>query len=124
MRSDSPRFGCRRLGPWRAACGGLQGSCNIDINFPFLFLDGNRRASGMQINNVMGVTIGPGGYFLNFTQYGLQINAGHEVMMDRVWLGETNFDFNHEQARRRGPPTLRCRRMHCGSNKVGYAAHS
>ena len=33
----------------------------------------------MQINNVMGVTIGPGGYFLNFTQFGLQINAGHEV---------------------------------------------
>ena len=38
-----------------------------------------------------------GGYFLNFTQYGLQINAGHEVMMDRVWMGETNFDFDHEK---------------------------
>ena len=82
----------------------------------------------MQINNVMGVTIGPGGYFLNFTEFGLQINAGntnphddtslatawcsvriiaelglcrcvdsgHEVMMDRCWLGETNFDFDHE----------------------------
>lgn len=74
-----------------------QGSCNIDINFPELFLDGARVASGMQINNVMGVTIGPGGYFLNFTEYGLQINAGHEVMMDRCWLGETNFDFDHEQ---------------------------
>ena len=34
---------------------------------------------------------------MNFTQYGLQINDGHEVMMDRVWLGETNFDFDHEQ---------------------------
>ena len=31
----------------------------------------------MQINNVMGVTIGPGGYFLNFTEFGLQINAGN-----------------------------------------------
>ena len=51
----------------------------------------------MQINNVMGVTIGPGGYFLNFTEFGLQINAGHEVMMDRCWLGETNFDFDHKQ---------------------------
>ena len=85
----------------------------------------------MQINNVMGVTIGPGGYFLNFTEFGLQINAGninphddtslfwqqpgvlfgsllrlglcrcvdsgHEVMMDRCWLGETNFDFDHVQ---------------------------
>ena len=74
-----------------------QGSCNIDINFPSLFIDGAHVASGMQINHVMGVTIGPGGYFLNFTEYGLQINAGHEVMMDRCWLGETNFDFDHKQ---------------------------
>ena len=79
------------------ACKYPQGSCNLDINFPSLFLDGAKVASGMQINNVMGVTIGPGGYFLNFTQYGLQINAGHEVMMDRCWLGETNFDYDHEQ---------------------------
>lgn len=41
-------------------------------------------------------SVGPGGYFLNFTKYGLQINNGHEVMMDRCWLGETNFDFDHE----------------------------
>lgn len=36
-------------------------------------------------------------YFLNFTEFGLQINAGHEVMMDRCWLGETNFDYDHEK---------------------------
>jgi hypothetical protein len=78
------------------SCKVPQGSCNIDINFPELFLDGAHKASGMQINNVMGVTIGPGGYFLNFTEYGLQINKGHEVMMERVWMGETNFDFDHE----------------------------
>lgn len=81
----------------KGSCKFPQGSCNIDINFPELFLDGARVASGMQINNVMGVTIGPGGYFLNFTAYGLQINAGHEVMMDRVWMGETNFDYDHEK---------------------------
>ena len=79
------------------SCNVPQGSCNIDVNFPELFLDGAHVASGMQINNVMGVTIGPGGYFLNFTSYGLQINGGHEVMMDRCWLGETNFDFDHEK---------------------------
>jgi hypothetical protein len=79
----------------KGSCKVPQGSCNIDINFPELFLDGNHVASGLQINNVMGVTIGPGGYFLNFTAYGVQINAGHEVMMDRCWLGETNFDFDH-----------------------------
>jgi len=79
------------------SCHVPQGSCNIDINFPELFLDGSHVASGLQINNVMGVTVGPGGYFLNFTEYGLQINGGHEVMMDRCWLGETNFDFDHVQ---------------------------
>jgi len=79
------------------SCKVPQGSCNIDINFPELFLDGSHVASGMQINNVMGVTIGPGGYFLNFTAFGLQINNGHEVMMERCWLGETNFDFDHEK---------------------------
>jgi len=71
-----------------------QKSCNIDINFPDLFMDGSHVASTMQINNVMGVTIGPGGYFLNFTSYGVQINGGHEVMIDRCWLGETNFDYD------------------------------
>jgi hypothetical protein len=81
----------------KGSCRVPQGSCNIDINFPELFLDGAHVASGMQINNVMGVTIGPGGYFLNFTLYGLQINAGHEVMMDRCGFGETNFDFDHEK---------------------------
>ena len=45
---------------------------------------------------MLGTSVGPGGYFLNFTEFGLQINNGHEVMMDRCWLGETNFDFDHE----------------------------
>ena len=92
-----------------------QGSCNIDINFPELFVDGAGVASGMQINNVMGVTIGPGrfssssqqlqllsnrkfnsdlwffafaagGYFLNFTEYGVQINDGHEARYRVTWL--------------------------------------
>ena len=71
--------------------------CSIDINFPELFLDGSHVTSAMQINNVMGVTIGPGGYLLNFTTYGIQINAGHEVMVDRCWLGETNFDFDFQK---------------------------
>jgi hypothetical protein len=86
-KDETAKEGCRSF---------PQASCNIDINFPELFLDGAQRASGMQINNVMGATVGPGGYFLNFTEFGLQINNGHEVMMDRCWLGETNFDFDHE----------------------------
>ena len=77
----------------QGSCKVPQGSCNVDLGFPELFLNGRHVASGMQINNVMGTTIGPSNYFLNFTNYGLQINAGHEVLVDRCWLGETNFDY-------------------------------
>lgn len=86
----------------------------------------------MQINNVMGTTVGPAAYFLNFSYFGIQcvhpraapifaramlsplrrypptpppntafpcrVNKGHEVMLDRAWLGETNFDFPFSQA--------------------------
>ena len=46
----------------KGSCKVPQGSCNIDLNFPALFMDGANRAAGcMQINNVMGVTVGPGG---------------------------------------------------------------
>merc|ERR1719445_3013742 len=37
----------------KGSCKVPQGSCNIDINFPFLFLDGSHRGSCLQINNVM-----------------------------------------------------------------------
>ncbi len=63
-----------------------QGSCNVNLGFPELFFDGRHVASALQINNVMGTTIGPGSYFLNFSQYGVQINGGHEVMMDRSYV--------------------------------------
>lgn len=75
------------------SCNVPQGSCNVDLGFPELFLDGRHVASGLQINNVMGTTVGPGAYFLNFSFYGIQVNKGHEVMLHRAWLGETNFDF-------------------------------
>ena len=71
------------------SCKVPQGSCGLDFAFPELFLDGRHVASGIQINNVMGTTVGPSSYFLNFTSFGLQINAGHEVLVDRCWLGET-----------------------------------
>jgi hypothetical protein len=76
------------------SCKVPQGSCNIDINFPELFLDGSHVASGIQVNNIMGSTLGPGSYLLNFTSYGVQVNGGHELMISRCWLGETNFDYS------------------------------
>lgn len=51
------------------------------------------RATHSHFPRWTGTTVGPGGYFLNFTEYGLQINGGHEVMMHLCWLGETNFDY-------------------------------
>lgn len=72
-----------------------QGSCNEDIGFPGLFLDGSHVASGIQINSVMGTTVGPQTYLLNFTVVGIEVNGGHEVMIDQTWLGETNFDYNY-----------------------------
>lgn len=72
-----------------------QGSCNEDIGFPGLFLDGSHVANGIQINEVMGTTVGPQTYILNFTRVGIEVNGGHEVMIDTTWLGETNFDYNY-----------------------------
>eukprot|EP00755_Sulcionema_specki_P004802 Sspe_Gene.31041::Locus_15325_Transcript_3_3_Confidence_0.500_Length_1633::g.31041::m.31041 len=78
-----------------APCRTHQGSCVMDMQFHDLFLDGSHVAGGMQINDVMGVTVGPGAYFLNFTGYGIQVNGGHEVMVNECWLGEHNFDFRY-----------------------------
>lgn len=48
------------------SCKVPQGSCNVDLGFPELFLDGRHVASGLQINNVMGaVDLGNGGYAVN-----------------------------------------------------------
>ena len=81
------------VGDYPGACSTAQDSCNVDLGFPELFLDGRHVASALQINSVMGTTVGPGSYFLNFSSFGVQINGGHEVMLDRCWLGESNFDY-------------------------------
>ena len=79
-------------------CDHPQGSCNEDIGFPQLFLDGSNVADGIQVNSVMGTTIGPTTYLLNFSAYGIQVNGGHEVMITETWLGETNWDFVFNQS--------------------------
>ena len=81
-----------------------QGSCNEDIGFPELFLDGSTVANGIQINQVMGTTVGPTTYILNFSSFGIQVNGGHEVMIDQTWLGERNFGAAHAHCA--APPTL------------------
>ena len=42
----------------KGSCNVPQGSCNVDLGFPELFLDGRHVASAIQINNVMGTVIG------------------------------------------------------------------
>ena len=101
------------------SCRVPQGSCNVDLGFPELFLDGRRVASGLQINNVMGTTVGPTFYALNFSAYGVQINAGHEVMIDRAWLGETNFDYPFTQA---DPPKAIAIQINGNDHYVSYYA--
>jgi len=45
------------------------------------------------VTAVMGTTIGPTSYFLNFSAHGILVKGGHECMIQETWLGETNFDF-------------------------------
>lgn len=80
-----------------------QGSCNEDVGFPELFLDGSHVAAGIEINQVMGTTVGPQSYILNFTGYGIRVNGGHEVMVLETWLGQTNFDYNYSSPRAMPP---------------------
>jgi hypothetical protein len=75
-------------------CSNPQGSCNENIGSPSLFLDGSNVANGIEINSVMGTTVGPQTYLLNFTGYGVKVTGGHEVMIDETWFGERNFDHN------------------------------
>ena len=83
------------VGSASGPCNNGQGSCNLKFSFAGLFIDGNRTAAGaFQINHVMGTTIGPDTYVLNYTQYGVQVNGGHEVMISETWLGEVNFDYS------------------------------
>ena len=59
-------------------CSHPQGSCNEDVGFPQLFLDGSHVANGIQVTSVMGTTIGPTTYLLNFTDYGIQVFGGRK----------------------------------------------
>jgi hypothetical protein len=59
-------------------CSHPQGSCNEDVGFPQLFLDGSHVANGIQVTSVMGTTIGPTTYLLNFTDFGIQVIGGRK----------------------------------------------
>jgi len=65
-----------------------QKSCSEDFNLDNLLLDGRHTAYGLvQINSVMGGSVGPDIYFVGFTHAGLTLNGGHEIMVHQAWFG-------------------------------------
>lgn len=74
------------------ACTNNQKSCNENVNFEGLMLDGQARAAGcLQINHTMGGVVGPSMFFLRFNEIGLDINSGHEIMLIESWFGQVRF---------------------------------
>jgi hypothetical protein len=66
-----------------------QGSCNEFINLSEMMFDASHvAAGGVKVSKVMGTTVGPSVFFTGFNLIGLQINAGHEVMLSEAWLAE------------------------------------
>ena len=43
-------------------------------------------AGGVRIGKTMGATVGPSAFFIGFVEVGIQIDAGHEVMVSEAWL--------------------------------------
>jgi hypothetical protein len=72
-----------------------QGSCNEFINLSEMMFDSSHvAAGGVKVSKVMGTTIGPSVFFTGFNEIGLQINAGHEVMLSEAWLAECYWSDN------------------------------
>lgn len=76
------------VGEAEAYCINWGNSCNENINFEDLLLDGSQFAAGcMQFNEVIGVNAGPDIFCVNFTQTGIDMEAGHEVELHESWIG-------------------------------------
>ena len=67
------------------------------MGFPQLFLDGAHVANGLQVTSVMGTTIGPTTYLLNFTDFGIQVRGfsahPHPAVFDSRCLSLYSTDF-------------------------------
>eukprot|EP00908_Phaeocystis_cordata_P021075 Transcript_338.p2 GENE.Transcript_338~~Transcript_338.p2 ORF type:complete len:403 (-),score=121.45 Transcript_338:909-2117(-) len=65
-----------------------QGSCNEFISLTNMLLDASDvAAGGVRISKTMGATL-TSTFFLGFSQVGLQVNSGHEVMLVDSWLAQ------------------------------------
>jgi hypothetical protein len=60
-----------------------------NVGISEMMFDGQNYAAGcIRINGIMGAVIGPQNYYLGFNNYGLLVNAGHEVQVQNSWFGE------------------------------------
>lgn len=67
----------------------VQGSCGQFFNLNEMMFDASHvAAGGVRVSKTMGTTIGPSVFFHGFTQAGVQINGGHEVMIQQGWFCE------------------------------------
>ena len=70
-----------------------QGVYMQDVQLLGLLLDGQHvAAGGVLISYIMGALIGAQSYFVGFPKAGITVIAGHEVVIDAVWVAEYYWD--------------------------------
>lgn len=63
-------------------------SCTEDVFIEDLFLDGSQvAAGGIRFNAVIGVDAGPDLFVVNYTDTGVDMEGGHEVILHDSWIG-------------------------------------
>jgi hypothetical protein len=76
------------VGEANAYCVNWGNSCNENIDFEDLLIDGNQVAAGcMVFYAVIGVNAGPDIFCVNFTTTGIDMEGGHEVELHESWIG-------------------------------------
>lgn len=88
----SPSFPSTRylleFGSEGSYCSNWGDSCSEDGSVEDLFLDASQRAAGcLKYWSVIGFNAGPDIYCLNFTDDGIHIEGGHEVVVHETWVG-------------------------------------
>lgn len=64
-------------------------ACGQDVSLSNVLLNGGGVAAGaLQVAFVMGMNVGPDVFLLNFTQVGVNVIGGHEVMLHQTWIGQ------------------------------------
>ena len=71
-----------------AYCSNWGDSCSENASLEDLLLDGSGVAGGgVRFNAVIGVNAGPDLFVVNFTDKGIVLEGGHEVLLHQSWVG-------------------------------------